>query len=95
MKFILFGEAMPKTEFSSADCYHALEYVLNTFFKCRYVFCNDTILEEGVVAVKICSWKNTGSEDEPISYERHPVYLLDEARYNKLSPSTLAIIAGD
>ena len=95
MKFILFGEAMPKTEFSSADCYHALEYVLKTFFKDCVVAENVTSLEEGVVAVCIRSWKNIGSEDEPISYERHPVYLLEEARYNKLSPHTLAIIAGD
>ena len=95
MKFILFGEAMPKTEFSSIDCYHALEYVLNTFFKDCVVAENVTSLEEGVVAVQIRSWKNIGSEDEPVSYERHPVYLLDEGRYNKLSPHTLAIIAGD
>lgn len=95
MKFILFGEAMPKTEFSSADCYHALEYVLNTFFKNCVVAENVVSLEEGVVAVQIRSWENIGSEDEPVSYERHPVYLLEEARYNKLSPGTLAIIAGD
>lgn len=95
MKFILFGEAMPKTEFSSVDCYHALEYVLNTFFKDCVVAENVTSLEEGVVAVCIRSWKNIGSEEEPVSYERHPVYLLEEARYNKLSPGTLAIIAGD
>lgn len=95
MKFILFGEAMPKTEFSSADCYHALEYVLGTFFKNCVVAENVTSLEEGVVAVCIRSWKDIGSEDEPVSYEQHPVYLLEEARYNKLSPGTLAIIAGD
>lgn len=95
MKFILFGKAIPKTEFSSADCYHALGYVLDTFFKDCIVAENVTSLEEGVVAVQIRSWKNIGSEDEPVSYERHPVYLLDEGRYNKLSPSTLAIIAGD
>lgn len=95
MKFVLFGETMPKTEFSSADCYHALEYALNTFFKDCVVTENVTSLEEGVVAVCIRSWKNTGSEDEPISYERRPVYLLDEGRYNKLSPETLAIIAGE
>lgn len=95
MKFILFGETMPKTKFSSADCYHALEYVLNTFFKDCVVAENVTSLEEGVVAVCIRSWKDIGSEDEPVSYERRPVYLLDEGRYNKLSPQTLAIIAGD
>lgn len=95
MKFILFGEAMPKTEFSCKDCYHALEYALSTFFKDCIVTENVTSLEEGVVAVCIRSWANIGSEDEPVSYERHPVYLLEEARYNKLSPSTLAIIAGD
>lgn len=95
MKFILFGEAMPKTEFSSADCYHALEYVLNTFFKDCIVAENVTSLEEGVVAVCIRSWKNISSEKEQVFYERRPVYLLEEARYNKLSPSTLAIIAGD
>ena len=95
MKFILFGETMPKTEFSSADCYHALQYVLDTFFKDCIVAENVTSLEEGIVAVQIRSWKNIGSEDEPVSYERHPVYLLDEGRYNKLSPSALAIIAGD
>ena len=95
MKFILFGEAIPKTEFNSPDCYHALEYVLGNFFKDCIVAENVTSLEEGVVAVKICSWKDIGSEDEPVSYERHPVYLLDEGRYNKLSPQTLAIIAGD
>ena len=95
MKFILFGEAMPKTEFSSADCYHALEYALSTFFKDCIVAENVTSLEEGVVAVQIRSWKNIGSENEPVSYERHPVYLLDEGRYNKLVSSTLAIIAGD
>lgn len=95
MKFILFGEAMPKKELSSADCYHALEYVLNTFFKDCVVAENVTSLEEGVVAVCIRSWKDIGSEDEPVSYERHPVYLLDEGRYNKLSPHTLAIIAGN
>lgn len=95
MKFILFGEAMPKTEFFSKDCYHALEYVLGTFFKDCVVTENVTSLEEGVVAVQIRSWKNIGSEEESVSYERRPVYLLDEGRYNKLSPSTLAIIAGD
>lgn len=95
MKFILFGEAMPKTEFSCKDCYHALGYVLDTFFKDCVVAENVTSLEEGVVAVQIRSWKNVGTEDEPVSYERHPVYLLDEGRYNKLSPSTLAIIAGE
>ena len=95
MKFILFGEAMPKTEFNAVDCYHALQYVLGTFFKDCIVAENVTALEEGVVAVCIRSWKNIGSEEEPVSYERHPVYLLDEGRYNKLSPHTLAIIAGD
>ena len=95
MKFILFGEAMPKTEFSCKDCYHALEYALGTFFKDCVVAENVTSLEEGVVAVCIRSWANIGSEEEPVSYERHPVYLLEEARYNKLSPHTLAIIAGD
>ena len=95
MKFILFGEAMPKTEFSSTDCYHALEYVLKTFFKDCIIAENVTSLEEGVVAVQIRSWKNIGTEEEPVSYERHPVYLLDEGRYNKLSSGTLAIIAGD
>lgn len=95
MKFILFGGAMPKTEFNSPDCYHALEYALGTFFKDCIVAENVTSLEEGVVAVQIRSWKNIGSEDEPVSYERRPVYLLDEGRYNKLSPSTLAIITGD
>lgn len=95
MKFILFGEAMPKTEFFSKDCYHALEYVLSTFFKDCVIAENVTALEEGVVAVQIRSWKNIGSEDEPVSYERYPVYLLEEARYNKLSPETLAIITGD
>lgn len=95
MKFILFGEAMPKTEFSSVDCYHALEYVLNTFFKDCVVAENVTALEEGVVAVCIRSWKNIGYEDEPVSYERHPVYLLEEARYNKLSPGILAVITGN
>lgn len=95
MKFILFGEAIPKTEFSSADCYHALEYVLDTFFKDYIIAENVTSLEEGVVAVCVRSWKNIGSEEEPVFYERHPVYLLDEGRYNKLSPQTLAIIAGD
>lgn len=95
MKFILFGEAMPKTEFSSADCYHALEYALGSFFKNCVTAENVVSLEEGVVAVQIRSWKDIGSEDEPMSYERHPVYLLDEGRYNKLSPDTLAIIAGD
>lgn len=95
MKFILFGEAMPKTEFNSQDCYHALGYVLDTFFKDCVTAENVVSLEEGVVAVCIRSWKNTGSEEEPVSYERYPVYLLEEARYNKLSPHTLAIIAGD
>nr|DAW13111.1 MAG TPA: hypothetical protein [Bacteriophage sp.] len=95
MKFILFGEAMPKTEFNSPDCYHALQYVLNTFFKDCVVAENVTSLEEDVVAVCIRSWANISSEEEPVSYERHPAYLLDEGRYNKLSPSTLAIIAGD
>lgn len=95
MKFILFGEAMPKTEFNAVDCYHALGYVLDTFFKDCIVAENVTSLEEGVVAVQIRSWKDIGSEDEPVSYERRPVYLLDEGRYNKLSPSTLAIITGD
>lgn len=95
MKFILFGEAMPKTEFSSVDCYHALEYVLETFFKDCFVTESVTSLEKGVVAVKICSWANLGFGEEPASYERHPVYLLDERRYNKLSPETLAIIAGE
>lgn len=95
MKFILFGEAIPKTEFNSKDCYHALEYVLSTFFKDCIVAENVTSLEEGVVAVCIRSWKNIGTKEESVSYERRPVYLLDEGRYNKLSPSTLAIIAGD
>jgi len=95
MKFILFGEAMPKIEFYCKDCYHALEYALGTFFKNCVVAENVTSLEEGVVAVCIRSWKDIGSEDEPVSYERRPVYLLDEGRYNKLSPGTLAIIAGD
>ena len=95
MKFILFGEAMPKTEFNAVDCYHALEYALGTFFKDCVVTENVTSLEEGVVAVQIRSLANIGSEEEPVSYERHPVYLLEEARYNKLSPHTLAIIAGD
>lgn len=95
MKFILFGEAMPKTEFSSADCYHALGYVLDTFFKDCIVAENVTSLEEGVVAVCIRSWANIGSEEEPMSYERHPVYLLDEERYNKLSPETLISITGE
>ena len=31
MKFILFGETMPKTEFSSADCYHAVATVLTVY----------------------------------------------------------------
>jgi len=95
MKFILFGEAMPKTEFNAVDCYHALGYVLDTFFKDCVVAENVTSLEEGVVAVKICSWKNIGSKEEPVSYEQHPMYLLDEGRYNKLSPGTLAVITGD
>lgn len=95
MKFVLFGEAMPKTEFNAVDCYHALQYVLDTFFKNCVVAENVTSLEEGVVAVCIRSWADIGSEDEPVSYERRPVYLLEEARYNKLSPHTLAIIAGD
>lgn len=95
MKFILFGEAMPKTEFYCKNCYHALEYVLGTFFKNCIVAENVTSLEEGVVAVCIRSWKDIGTEDEPVSYERRPVYLLDEGRYNKLSPETLAIIAGE
>lgn len=95
MKFVLFGKAMPKTEFSSSDCYHALEYVLKTFFKDCVVAENVTSLEEGVVAVCIHSWANIGSEEEPVSYERYPVYLLEEARYNKLSPQTLAIITGN
>lgn len=95
MKFILFGEAMPKTEFSCKDCYHALEYALGSFFKNCVTAENVVSLEEGVVAVCIRSWKDIGSEDEPVSYERRPVYLLDEGRYNKLSPGTLAIIAGD
>lgn len=95
MKFILFGEAMPKTEFFSKDCYHALQYALGSFFKNCVTTENVVSLEEGVVAVQICSWANIGSEEEPVSYERHPVFLLDEGRYNKLSPSTLAIITGD
>ena len=95
MKFILFGEAMPKTEFFSKDCYHALGYVLDTFFKDCVVAENVTSLEEGVVAVCIRSWKDIGSENEPVSYERRPVYLLEEARYNKLSPHTLAVITGE
>lgn len=95
MKFILFGETMPKTEFNAVDCYHALEYALGTFFKDCVVAENVTSLEEGVVAVCIRSWANIDSEEEPVSYEQHPVYLLEEARYNKLSPQTLAIIAGE
>ena len=95
MKFILFGETMPKTEFNAIDCYHALGYVLDTFFKDCIVAENVISLEEGIVAVQIRSWTNIGSEDEPVSYERRPVYLLDERRYNKLSPQTLAIIAGE
>lgn len=95
MKFVLFGEAMPKTEFSSADCYHALEYVLKTFFKDCVVAENVTAFEEGVVAVCIRSWKNIGSEEEPVSYERRPVYLLEEARYNKLSPDTIKLLTGE
>ena len=95
MKFILFGKAMPKTEFNAVDCYHALGYVLDTFFKDCVVAENVTSLEKGVVAVQIRSWKDIGSEDEPVSYERHPVYLLEEAKYNKLSPHTLAIITGE
>lgn len=95
MKFILFGEAMTKTEFNAVDCYHALQYALGTFFKDCIIAENVTSLEEGVVAVQIRSWANIGSKEEPVSYERHPVYLLEEGRYNKLSPSTLAIIAGE
>ena len=95
MKFILFGEAMPKTEFSSVDCYHALEYTLKTFFKDCFVTERVTSLEEGVVAIQINSWKDIGFGGEPVSYERRPVYLLDEKRYNKLSPETLASITGE
>ena len=95
MKFILFGEAMPKTEFSSADCYHALEYVLNTFFKDCIVAENVTSLEECVVAVKIRSWKNIGSKDEPVSYERHPMYLCTEASYRILSIRTIKLLTGE
>lgn len=95
MKFVIFGEAMPKTEFSSADCYHALEYVLKTFCKDCFVTENVTSLEKGIVAICINSWKDIGSGNEPAFYERHKMYLLEEGRYNKLSPETLAIIAGD
>lgn len=68
----------------SEDIYHAIdEFVMEddlclTSFHPKFIEVND------VTVVYINSIINIGNEEEPISYEHHPIYVCLESDYDKV-----------
>lgn len=81
-KYKFFGVvSLTKT---SEDIYHAIDEYLTeeesniSFFRPAFRKIN------GVTVARIDSIADIGTEEEPISYERHPIYICLESDYEKV-----------
>lgn len=84
-KFIIFG--IETGTIIAEDIYSAVRKYSDMLIKDISV--DDVIIPSietcnGVILGVIICIVNIGTEEEPISYERHPIYICEESDYNRL-----------
>lgn len=96
MKFIFFGEIFPDQIIDVNDSNKALEYIETKYYRDDIVSVNMCNFD-GQPVIKIKAWADiSGDDDEDcISYERRPMYLVTEYSYRKLSPETIKLLTGE
>lgn len=87
-KFIIFG--IETGTIMAEDIYSAVRKYSDILIKDISV--DDVIIPsietcDGVILGVIICIVNIGTEKEPISYERHPIYICEEADYGRLPRS--------
>lgn len=81
-KYKFFGAvSLVKT---SEDIHHAIDEFIMEDDLCLASFNPKFIEVNGVTVAYINSIINIGDEEEPISYERHPIYVCLESDYEKV-----------
>lgn len=68
----------------SEDIYHAIDEFVMEDDLCLASFAPHFSKINGATVACINSIINIGSEEEPISYERHPIYVCLESDYEKV-----------
>lgn len=68
----------------SEDIYHAIDEFVMEDDLCLASFHPKFIEVNDVTVVYINSIINIGNEEEPISYEHHPIYVCLESDYDKV-----------
>lgn len=66
------------------DIYHAIDEFVMEDDLCLASFHPKFIKVNGATVARIDSIINIGDEEEPISYERHPIYVCLESDYDKV-----------
>lgn len=66
------------------DIYHAIDEFVMEDDLCLASFHPKFIEVNGVTVAYINSIINIGGEEEPVSYERHPIYVCLESDYDKV-----------
>lgn len=66
------------------DIYHAIDEFVMEDDLCLASFHPKFIEVNGVTVAYINSIINIGDEEEPISYERHPIYVCLESDYDRV-----------
>ena len=87
-KFIIFG--IEAGTIIAEDIYSAVRKYSDMLIKDISV--DDVIMPSietcnGVILGVIISIVNIGTDEEPISYERHPIYICEESDYGRLPRS--------
>lgn len=81
-KYKFFGAvSLVKT---SEDIYHAIDEFVMEDDLCLASFAPHFLKINGATVARIDSIINIGDEEEPISYERHPIYVCLESDYQKV-----------
>lgn len=89
-KFIIFG--IETGIIIAEDIYSAVRKYSDMLIKDMTI--DDVIMPsietcDGVILGVIICIVNIGTEEEPISYERHPIYICEESDYGRLPRSII------
>lgn len=87
-KFIIFG--IEAGTIIAEDIYSAVKKYSDMLI--NDISVDDVIMPsietcDGVILGVIISIVNIGTEEEPVSYERHPIYICEETDYGRLPRS--------
>lgn len=87
-KFIIFG--IETGTIIAKDIYSAVEKYSDMLIKDMSV--DDVIMPsintyDGIILGVIICIVNIGTDEDPVSYERHPIYICEESDYGRLPRS--------